>query len=320
MRKFEKENEQAGGGCCYGVTGGAKAAFGMLSALFLSGVSENALAQCVATTDCATLGYTESSCPDGGVKCPFGDKWACLSGSSESVPSAKCDIGWILYSDKSCSSTENYDIRKTPIGVVVYTYPDGGGIAMALDEIASFDQPQRCFSYEGYSSCDILQEQCLAEKYTEDFASLIKLNETEAVRDFDSCGNTKILAENGYNLSSVAQYKTEGTSAGDWCVPAAGVIKRIVDEVDVLNATLRLVGAESELDCVKNGVYVYCDWSSSTLSVSQEFDNVGYYCENVYFYNWGLQISRTTDGQIHLSLIDSVRDTNDVVLVPVLEF
>ncbi len=41
-------------------------------------------AQCVATTDCATLGYTETSCPNGkGIKCPFGDKWACPSSKEE---------------------------------------------------------------------------------------------------------------------------------------------------------------------------------------------------------------------------------------------
>ena len=39
--------------------------------------SGNAWAQCVSTQDCATLGYTESSCPNGGVKCPFGNKWFC---------------------------------------------------------------------------------------------------------------------------------------------------------------------------------------------------------------------------------------------------
>ena len=36
-------------------------------------------AQCVATQDCATLGYTETSCNGGkGIKCPFGNWWACL--------------------------------------------------------------------------------------------------------------------------------------------------------------------------------------------------------------------------------------------------
>ena len=42
------------------------------------------LAQCVATQDCATLGYTETSCNGGkGVKCPFGNKWACLPTEAE---------------------------------------------------------------------------------------------------------------------------------------------------------------------------------------------------------------------------------------------
>ena len=41
-------------------------------------------AQCVATQDCATLGYTETSCNGGkGVKCPFGNKWACLEECSD---------------------------------------------------------------------------------------------------------------------------------------------------------------------------------------------------------------------------------------------
>ncbi len=41
-------------------------------------------AQCVATQDCATLGYTETSCNGGkGVKCPFGNKWACLGANEE---------------------------------------------------------------------------------------------------------------------------------------------------------------------------------------------------------------------------------------------
>ena len=42
-------------------------------------IGGNVWAQCVSTQDCATLGYTETSCPNGGVKCPFGNKWYCNS-------------------------------------------------------------------------------------------------------------------------------------------------------------------------------------------------------------------------------------------------
>ncbi len=47
-------------------------------------------AQCVATQDCATLGYTETSCSGGsGVKCPFGNKWACFK-SDDDIEQALC--------------------------------------------------------------------------------------------------------------------------------------------------------------------------------------------------------------------------------------
>ena len=59
-------------------------------------------AQCVATQDCATLGYTETSCNGGkGVKCPFGNKWACLTSDSE-IEQQFCDKYGFKY---TCSGT-----------------------------------------------------------------------------------------------------------------------------------------------------------------------------------------------------------------------
>ena len=50
----------------------------------LSLIPDLSAAQCVATQDCATLGYTETSCNGGkGVKCPFGNKWACLATAAD---------------------------------------------------------------------------------------------------------------------------------------------------------------------------------------------------------------------------------------------
>ena len=55
-------------------------------------------AQCVATQDCVTLGYTETSCNGGkGVKCPFGNKWCCFE-TEESV----CSQNGFKY---ACSGT-----------------------------------------------------------------------------------------------------------------------------------------------------------------------------------------------------------------------
>ena len=39
-------------------------------------------AEC-AVTDCSLLGYTDSACPESGLKCPFGDGWYCGGGATE---------------------------------------------------------------------------------------------------------------------------------------------------------------------------------------------------------------------------------------------
>ena len=96
-------------------------------------------AQCVATQDCATLGYTETSCNGGkGVKCPFGNKWACLpteaeickkNGFTESCTgvgqfgSGKSCAG--LYDECSCASSYQYACTGT--GYAGGTGSDCGG-------------------------------------------------------------------------------------------------------------------------------------------------------------------------------------------------
>ena len=68
----------------------------------LSFIPTITFAQCVATQDCATLGYTETSCNGGkGVKCPFGNKWACIKSDSE-CEQQFCDKYGFQY---TCSGT-----------------------------------------------------------------------------------------------------------------------------------------------------------------------------------------------------------------------
>ncbi len=76
----------------------------------------------MATHDCGTLGYTETSCNGGkGVKCPFGNKWACLpteaeickkngftescTGTGQSGSGKPCGG---LYAECSCASSYQY--------------------------------------------------------------------------------------------------------------------------------------------------------------------------------------------------------------------
>ena len=63
----------------------------LLLGMSLSLIPTITFGQCVATQDCETLGYTETSCNGGkGVKCPFGNKWACLTSEEECLNLA-CD-------------------------------------------------------------------------------------------------------------------------------------------------------------------------------------------------------------------------------------
>ncbi len=93
----------------------------------LSFIPTLSLAQCVVTQDCATLGYTETMCNGGkGVKCPFGNKWACLpteaeickkngftltcTGTGQSGSGKSCGG---LYAECSCSSSYQYTCTGT---------------------------------------------------------------------------------------------------------------------------------------------------------------------------------------------------------------
>ena len=63
----------------------------------LSLIPQTINAQCVATQDCATLGYTETSCSGGsGVKCPFGNKWACFQTRIEIEKEICSELGFTL--------------------------------------------------------------------------------------------------------------------------------------------------------------------------------------------------------------------------------
>ena len=86
--------------------------------------------QCVATQDCETLGYTETSCNGGkGVKCPFGNKWACLTSEEECLNIA-CDklgfrytctgTGYASGGGETCNGKYSYCNCSSP-----YTWSNG---------------------------------------------------------------------------------------------------------------------------------------------------------------------------------------------------
>ena len=216
-----------------------------------------AYAACIPTPSCSSLGYESSSSCEGGIKCPFGNAWNCtladkiteitteiteikkiIQEGGTSSGNKNCAVGHIYYSDKTCSVS--YDASKTPIGVVVYVDGQGHGQVMALKSIGSY----------GWGSNN------------DNIPTLTNFGSAESASyDLNSCLNTeKILAAGDKSKYPAAwaahEYKTEGTNAGDWCLPAAGVFTSYYNNQPLVN--IGMTNAKGS----QIGKYTY-NWSSS---------------------------------------------------------
>lgn len=115
-----------------------------LFALLLTTVAFPGLVQaaeeinCTASPECATLGYTQTECPKGGIRCPFDKtKMFCVSGFGGEDFSFKNTIYQyqIVFADGSTGTY--YDDTKDPIGIITYVHPNGQGnhgLIMSLDQ------------------------------------------------------------------------------------------------------------------------------------------------------------------------------------------
>ncbi len=196
-----------------------------------------AVGQC-AVTDCLQLGYTSLKSCDGGVKCPFGEYWACPKVEEKAVLgectgyAKNCSIGQILNSDGTC--TTDKVTGKTPIAVVIYISDDKKcGQAMSLIPIR-----MKPWAYSHGSNPDV---PVLNNYYYY----------VDAFTDKDSCGSTKLLK----NYDTTKNYKalwaaleyfpaSAPETLGKWCLPAAGVLHNIYSNITVINNGLAKSGGE----------------------------------------------------------------------------
>ena len=252
----------------------------LTSALVVSGLlCSVAEAACIQTPSCSSLGYTSSQSCNGGIKCPFGNAWNCTASNlsnkitevtnkiteitnkittieekivtiENGASSSNCQIGDILYSDMSCNAV--IVASKKPIGVV---FDRANRLAMALDTA------QKAWS-DSYFDVPLLSN------YTSSSA---------VIEDWEGKRNTRLVLEycktNGKSCPAfeyVNSYKTDGTKAGDWYLPAAGELNAIYGNKDVLNIALGKIGGTKLL----TGFY----WSSS------EDSNINAWCQ-MFEYN-----------------------------------
>ena len=244
-----------------------------LAVLGLSGVAE---AACIQTPTCSSLGYTSSSSCSGGTKCPFGNAWNCTASENKTeltnkitelekqlteikrhINSSSCQVGNILYSDFTCNS---YVVaNKTPIGVV---FDIVNNLAVALEQkekvawsTTNFDIPA-LMPYVDYKS---------------DYEG--KKN-TKAIYDYCKANNKSCPA-----VEYAYTYKTEGTSEGDWYLPAYLELESLMNNNEgAINNALSLLGKtiidtySYNLSFIGTGVYwtyyYYYYWSSSSRSTT----------------------------------------------------
>ena len=246
------------------------------SALVAGGLlSSVAEAACIQTPSCSSLGYTSSSSCSGGTKCPFGNAWNCTASENKTeltnkitelekqlteikrhINSSSCQVGNILYSDFTCNS---YVVaNKTPIGVV---FDIVNNLAVALEQkekvawsTTNFDIPA-LMPYVDYKS---------------DYEG--KKN-TKAIYDYCKANNKSCPA-----VEYAYTYKTEGTSEGDWYLPAYLELSTLINNKSAINKSLSLLGKTS-IDTHGSRVsnfgsmffwtyYYYYYWSSSSRSTT----------------------------------------------------
>ena len=200
----------------------------------LSLIPQYAAAQC-AVTDCLQLGYTSLKSCTGGLKCPFGEYWACPKVEEKAVLgqctgyAKNCSIGQILNSDGTCSTDKVSG--KTPIGVVVYISggSDKCGYAMTASPI------QTGIQWGGYGT---------------DIPSLPNYTDwQDAITDFDVSGNMTKIIQAGNASTYPAAYAAMNyapsaapTSKGKWALPTAGILSSLYTNLNAINNTISKLG------------------------------------------------------------------------------
>ena len=195
-------------------------------------------AACIPTPSCSSLGYESLSSCEGGIKCPFGNAWNCTLANKiteieriieENSGGESCQLGSIFYSDRTCSSKK---LDKTPIGIVIYVNKNGGGQVMALKSIGNYQWANMSTDYDKniYEITDV----CSLE---------------DVATDVQSCQNTAAIIKMGdkaYDAAWAAyNYKTAGTSVGEWCLPAVGVLESLKNNISLINDKFILAGGSA---------------------------------------------------------------------------
>ena len=262
----------------------------------LSFIPQTINAQCVATQDCATLGYTETSCSGGsGVKCPFGNSWACFKSESEYEQEFCTKYGFTQtctgtnqtgggdkacngkYSECTCTSgyTWNDSSQKCEnpyadcvIGALYYSDGTCSQDKLSSKTLLGVVIYEKTASQNGWiMTVKPVKTGTKWGGYGTDIPGLT--NYTSTPTDIQaSCTNTDVITAYGGSSKYPAawaakKYKPTGTPSGkSWCLPSGGLLNNLNNSVNLakVNAGITTAGG-TILGNVYNGYENV--WSSS---------------------------------------------------------
>ena len=251
----------------------------MTSAAVIAPIS--AIAQtptCTATPDCASLGYTQSSCSENnGVRCPWGDAWFCTKTCSEMGFNYTCSgTGYAGGAGSacggkyaSCECAEGYKWENGQCKAeAIWGQCSGYAAQCSLGDILFSDGTCSANTVSGktpiavvvYKSGNCGQALALysignyvwSSEYV-DISGLTNLSQSQASQDFASCENSKKIMAAGNKSKYPAvwaayNYTTTGTKVGDWCLPAAGIITSYYNNQSVINTGFSRAGGTKFTD------------------------------------------------------------------------
>ena len=278
----------------------------------LSLIPTLSLAQCVATQDCATLGYTETSCNGGkGVKCPFGNKWACLGANEEEYKQKFCDeYGFTLactgtgyaggsglacnnkYAQCTCASGYEWkngacqqkapDYSACQIGTLFYSDGTCSNEKISGKELLGVVIYEKTASESGWvmtvkpvTTVISWSTEYVTTKITDKAASA-------------SCTNTQKLVAKGSKYPAANAANNYNAGNKKWCLPSYNVLNRLANQLNAakVNAGITTAGG-TVLGKVSTDGYEYL-WSSSEAGKGDAWylfvrlnstPNMGYSCK-----------------------------------------
>ena len=304
----------------------------------LSLIPHLTFAQCVATQDCATLGYTETSCSGGsGVKCPFGNKWACFksesefcneygftftcTGSNQTGGSGKACNGKYNY----CSCADGYVwqngtcvVKTCPIPCTVGTlyYSDG----TCYDKYIGSKTLLGIVIYEKSGSQNgwVMTHKPVATNIywsTEyvDISGLTNITSKSSLTDIQaSCTNTDKITAQGNSSKYPAAWAAKNYKEGGktWCLPSGGLLRNALD---------------NSANFTKFNAAVYKIQASAGTSAATILGNVSGGYENVwssseYSYNLAWFFHTGTSGSFFMTNYGKGSNFSSTSVRPVLAF